>query len=82
MDELIKHTPDQIVDELDANEAIPKNKAWKYSEGWNAAIVVDKKGDELVFQPSKGIVMKVFVNTKTGEVKMYWAKYITDSPIR
>lgn len=52
-------------------------KSWEALDGWNALTTVSFNGKNPTFNPSFGYPVKAFVNTTTGEVKVFAADLFT-----
>lgn len=47
------------------------NGTWNQVEGLFAVTQVEAKPDNVAFNPGAGVVLKLFINTGTGEIKMF-----------
>lgn len=61
---------DEILKELNGGKI---TGTWMAIPGNHALTVVNFNGKEANFNPGSGIPLKVFINVKTGEIKIYHA---------
>ncbi len=67
-------TIQQIIEELNKS-----GDKWVPASGVHALTLVNKNNNDYQFNPASGVLVKVFLNTRTGEIKLFPAKLITDS---
>lgn len=60
--------PDKIATKL---RELNLNGTWNEVSGLFAVTQVEAKLDSVAFNPGTGVVVKLFVNTRTGEMKMF-----------
>lgn len=54
-----------------------KNGPWVPLDGYRALTVLEFQSDKsATFNPSEGIPLKVFINVKTGEIKIYHVNFL------
>jgi hypothetical protein len=71
--------PEKVNDILDTLNTGLANDEWEEAEGYAALINVDGPVEKPNFDPSQGIIVKVFVNTRTGEIKTYHFRNVVQS---
>lgn len=68
---------DDILKKLNGTKNPP---VWVVAEGFHTMTAVSfmggTSGKDAVFNPASGIIVKSFVNTKTGEIKPYFYKKV------
>lgn len=60
-----------LIDQKIAELSRLTNHIWKEAQGYHALTMVDIRTSGVAFNPASGIPIKVFVDTVSGELKMF-----------
>ncbi|MBI3549441.1 MAG: hypothetical protein HY078_10410 [Elusimicrobia bacterium] len=72
MPEIQRRTLDQVLADLEHGGTGP----WVVLEGYFAITSVEVILGSVNFNPGKGVPMKAFLNTRTGEIRTFAAKFL------
>lgn len=70
----MQKTKENIIRDLNS-----QGGTWTSVDGVHALTQVSKEGEVYNFNPAAGVVVKIFINTTTGEIKLFPALSISDS---
>lgn len=73
-------TPAKILEQLNNDTETRDKGPWIASDGYQALTTVIP-GPQIQFNPANGVVIKSFVSTRTGEIKLFLVKLL-DVPER
>lgn len=64
-------TDELIQNRLNALNKESGEKVWTTGKGHHALTTVTKKQNRFFFNPVSGVIVKIFLNTKTDEIRVY-----------
>lgn len=60
-------------------DAASVQPVWQYYTGYHALTKFDFNSGKPIFTPSSGVPVKAFLNTRTGEIRVFSANIFEDS---